>query len=99
MIAYTEGIELIESIFKMLNEFEYKKYYYEIFFLLMRIGYCLMTITDKHTRYHREAWLYSNSKNMKCISKSLPLLPNSIKIDQPLFPIYYKKKIVNEPFG
>jgi len=36
---------------------------------------------------------------MKWISKSLPLSPNARKIDQPLFPIYYKKKIVNEPFG
>ena len=58
-----------------------------------------MTITDKDTRYHREAWLYSNSKNMKCISKSFPLSLNARKIEQPLFPIYYKKKIFNEPFG
>ena len=99
MIAYTEGIESIERIFKMLNEFEYKKYYYEIFFQLIRMGYSLMTITDKDTRYHREAWLYSNSKNMKWISKSLPLSLNARKIEQPLFPSYYKKKIVNEPFG
>ncbi len=58
MIAYTEGIESIERIFKMLNEFEYKKYYYQIFFLFIRMGYSLMTITDKDTRYHREAWWY-----------------------------------------
>jgi len=36
---------------------------------------------------------------MKWISISLSLLLSVNKMDQPLFPIYYKKKIVNEPFG
>jgi len=99
MIAYKEGIESIERIFKMLNEFEYKKYYYEIFFQVIRMGYSLMTITDKDTRYHRETWLYSNSKNMNWISISLPLSLSVKKMDQPLLPIYYKKKIVNVLFG
>ena len=99
MIAYNCGEESIEKIFKMLKDREYKNNYYEIFFQFIRMGYSLMTVTDRDTRYHREAWIYSKSKDMRWISKSLPLSIDEKKIDQPVFPLFYKKKILNQVFG
>ncbi len=99
MIAYNSGEESIEKLFKMLKNPEFENYYYEIYFKFIRMGYDLNSVPDRDTKYQREVWLYSKSKDMKWVSKTLPFSTGKKKMDQPVIPLFYKKKILNQVFG
>ncbi len=99
MIAYDSGKNSIANIFNILKDEEFHKFYYEIFFNVLRVGYSLNTVTDRDTRYHREAWLYSNSTRMRWESRRLPLSISSRKIDQPIFHLFYKRRTFDRIYG
>ncbi len=100
MIAFSSGANILGNLTEMIkNEQKFRKYYYEIFFTVLRMGYSLNKVTDKDSRFHREAWLYSNSAKMRWESKPLPFSKGDKRIDQPIFPLYYRKLVINKIYG